>query len=211
MKIVSVLLFTGILSGAFIGCGTQQAAKSGEMGAFKLALKPGVPIAVMPFETENALSNLGSHLSDEIIAELVERFPNLKIIPGTIVRNYLQTAGLAPSGLPDEHSIHHLKDSLRCRYLLTGNLYQSIGEVRYTQTNSTRIASGSVTVRLVDCDSMYVVWAKHIESTYSTTTFYYSGNGAIPTQSTYLTDGQLIQGLLRNLASDVAREFYVQE
>jgi TolB-like protein len=160
----------------------------------------------MPFETENALSNLGGHLSDELIVQLFEQAPNIKIIPGTIVRNYLQAAGLSPAGLLDEHAIHNLKGGLKCRYLLTGNLYTSIGDVRYTQSYSNRIASGSVTVRLVDCDSMAVVWAKHIESSFSTSTYYISGGQQY--QGNYLTDGQLLQGLMKNLAVELARQFY---
>lgn len=168
-------------------------------------IKPNEPIAVMPFETENALSNLGGHLSDEIIVKLFEHRPDLKIIPATVVRNYVAATSLGVAGIPDMHTIHNLKQGLNCRYLLTGNLYTSIGEVRYTASYTNRIASGGVTVRLIDCDSLNVVWARHVESTYATTTYYSSGGQ----QSTsYLTDGQLLQGLITNLAYDVARFFY---
>ncbi|MBL7961883.1 hypothetical protein JNL27_16745, partial [bacterium] len=101
-------------------------------------IKPNEPIAVMPFEAESAFSNLGSQLSDEIIVELFENAPQLKIIPGTIVRNYLTNANLGVSGLPDVHAIHSIKEGVRCRYLLTGNLYTTLGDVKYTTTYTSR-------------------------------------------------------------------------
>ena len=124
----------------------------------------------------------------------------LKVIPATVVRSYPGTSNLLATGLPDVHAIHNLKDGLRCRYLRTGNLCASIGE---TYTN--RIASGSVTVRLVDCDSLNVIWAKHVESNFSTTSYYSS---ATQTQTTYLTDGQLLAGLIKNLGYEIAANFY---
>lgn len=190
-----------------VGCGAgARAVKEQVKPAF--IIKSNEPIAVMPFETESALSNLGGQVSDEVIVNLLEHVPAMKIIPATVVRNYLLANNLGVSGIPDMRMIHDLKQGLQCRYLLTGNLFTSIGEVKFTNTYSNRIASGSVTVRLVDCDSMNVVWAKHVESTYSTTTYYYSGGQQ---QTTYYTDGQLMQGLLTRLAYEVAGHFYSHE
>jgi len=170
-------------------------------------MKPNEPIAIMPFETESALSNLGGQVSDEVIVNLLEHSPGMKIIPATVVRNYIAQTSLGAAGIPDMHTIHNLQQGLKCRYLLTGNLYTSIGEVRYTATYTDRLASGSVTVRLIDCDSSTVVWAKHVESTSSTFTYFYTV-GQEKVQTTYLTDGQLLQGLIKNLGYDVARSFY---
>lgn len=200
-----LLALFGLL--AFAGCATSDSLTRTEQPLPRLIIKPGEPIAIMPFETESALSNLGGQLSDEVIVNLLENAPNMKIIPATVVRNYLLSANLGVSGIPDMHTIHSLKDGLKCRYLLTGNLYTAIGEVRYTATYTNRLANGSVTVRLVDCDSSTVVWAKRIESTYGTST-YYSTLGTERVQTTYLTDGQLLQGLIKNLGYDVARSFY---
>jgi TolB-like protein len=171
-------------------------------------IKPNEPIAVMPFETESALSNLGGQVSDEVIVNLLEHAPHMKIIPATAVRSFLATVNLNANGLPDAHTVHSLKEGLKCRYLLTGNLFTSIGEVRYTQTYSVRVASGTLTVRLVDCDSNMVIWAKHEDATYSATTYYYSGGQQ---QTSYVTDGQLLQELLRKLAYQAARNFYRHE
>lgn len=197
-----VVLLTGV---AFISCGSSIVNKKVEQVKPAFTIKPGEPIAIMPFETESALSNLGGQVSDEIVVYLLENAPKMKIIPATVVRNYLLNTNLGTAGIPDMHTIHSLKEGLRCRYLLTGNLYTSIGEVKYTATYSNRIATGSVTVRLVDCDSSNVVWAKHVQSNYTTTTYYTNG---VPQGTTYQTDGQLLQGLIRNLAYDVARNFY---
>ncbi|MEK6569724.1 MAG: hypothetical protein AABZ61_00015 [Bacteroidota bacterium] len=201
IKIGLVFLMGVIVS----GCGSSLVTKKVEQVRPAFIIKSNEPIAIMPFETESALSNFGGQLSDEIIVNILEHAPRLKLIPATVVRNYLLNANLGISGLPDAHTIHNLREGLKCRYLLTGNLYTSIGEVRYTQSYSSRIASGSVTVRLVDCDSLNVVWAKHVEDTFTTTTYYYSGGQQ---QTAYFTDGQLLQGLVRRLSQDVARNFY---
>jgi len=44
-----------------------------------------------------------------------------------------------------------------------------------------------------------------VEDTFTTTTYYYSGGQQ---QTTYLTDGQLLQGLIRRLGYVAARYFY---
>lgn len=200
---VTITLFLGLI---LVGCSTTGlSTRKKEQPSPSFIIKPNEPIAIMPFETENALSNLGGQVSDEVIVNLLEYAPDLKIIPAIVVRNYLLNANLGATGLPDMHTIHSLQQGLRCRYLLTGNLYTSIGEVRYTTTYTNRIASGSVTVRLIDCDSNTVVWAKHVESTYSTTGYYSSTSQQ---QTVYLTDGQLLEGLIRNLGYDVADYFY---
>lgn len=196
------ILFTLML----VSCGaTTLSTKRTEQPLPSSIMKPNEPIAIMPFETESALSNLGGQVSDEVIVNLLEHSPGMKIIPATIVRNYLAQTSLGVAGIPDMHTIHNLKQGLNCRYLLTGNLYTSIGEVKYTTTYTNRIASGSVTIRLVDCDSSTVVWAKHVESTYSTSAYY---NSTTQSSTTHLTDGQLLQGLIKNLGYDVARSFY---
>jgi TolB-like protein len=201
---VAALFIAVLLS----SCGTSMDTKRREQIKPAFIIKPNEPIAIMPFEADNALSNLGGQVSDEVIVKLLEHAPKMKIIPATVVRNYLLSTNLGVGGIPDMHTIHNLKEGLKCRYLLTGNLYTSIGEVKYTNTYSNRIASGSVTVRLVDCDSLNVVWAKHVESTFWTTTYYYSGGQQ---QTTYYTDGQLLQGLIRRLGYEVARHFYEHE
>lgn len=206
----TIINITGsVLLGVFlVGCGSSLETKKKEQINPSFIIKADEPIAIMPFETENALSNLGGQVSDEVIVNLLEHSPQMKIIPATVVRNYLLANNLGVTGIPDMHTIHNLKEGLKCRYLLTGNLFTSIGEVKYTNTYSNRIASGSVTVRLVDCDSLIVVWAKHVESTYSTTTYYYSGGQQ---QTTYYTDGQLLQGLIKRLGYEVASYFYAHE
>lgn len=206
MKTTGNIGLTVLLALALASCGvTTLSTKRTEQPLPSSIMKPNEPIAIMPFETESALSNLGGQVSDEVIVNLLEHSPGMKIIPATIVRNYLAQTSLGVAGIPDMHTIHNLQQGLKCRYLLTGNLYTSIGEVKYTSTYTNRIASGSVTMRLVDCDSSTVVWAKHVESTYSTSAYY---NTTTQSSTTYLTDGQLLQGLIKNLGYDVARSFY---
>jgi len=206
MKTTLNIGLTVLLALALASCGvTTLSTKRTEQPLPSSIIKPNEPIAIMPFETESALSNLGGQVSDEVIVNLLEHSPGLKIMPATVVRNYIAQTSLGVAGIPDMHTIHNLKQGLNCRYLLTGNLYTSIGEVKYTATYTNRIASGSVTVRLVDCDSSTVVWAKHVESTYSTSAYY---NTTTQQSTTYLTDGQLLQGLIKNLGYDVARYFY---
>lgn len=194
-----------LLTAIFAGCVSTGLSRKTEQTLPAFIIKPNEPVAVMPFETENALSNLGGQVSDDVIVNLLEHSPNMKIIPAIVVRNYLAGASLGVGGIPDMHTIHNLQQGLKCRYLLTGNLYTSIRDVRYTQEYSNRIASGSVTVRLIDCDSMTVVWAKHIESSVLTTTYYYQG---VQTQTTYQTNGQLLQQLIKKLGYEIAQNFF---
>ena len=206
MKRATNTVLVVLLALALASCGvTTPSTRRTEQPLPSSIIKPNEPIAIMPFESESALSNLGGQVSDEVIVNLLEHSPGLKIIPATVVRNYLAQTSLGVAGIPDMHTIHNLQQGLNCRYLLTGNLYTSIGEVKYTATYTNRLANGSVTVRLIDCDSSIVVWAKHVESTYSTNADY---NPTTQQSTTYLTDGQLLQGLVKNLGYDVARSFY---
>lgn len=202
-----VLMLSALIVAIILnGCSALK-IRSNSSGGVNLSsyVKPGEPIAIMPFETESALSNLGGLVSDEITANLLENVSGIKIIPTTVTRNFLQTMSLPVSGIPDYHTIHSLSKALKCRYLLTGNFYSSVGDVRYTNSYTTRIASGSVTVRLIDCDSETVIWAKNIQDSYQTTS-YYTANSGQPT--IYYTDGQLMQELIKKLGSDVAQYFY---
>lgn len=204
MKTVVIVGFLFLLGVTLIGCVSSHPIRK-EQAPPAFIIKSNEPIAVMPFEAESALSNLGAQLSDEVIVNLLEHAPDLKIIPATVVRNYMLSASLNTGGLPDMHTIHSLKTGLQCRYLLTGNLFTQLGNVNYTASYSNRIATGSVTVRLVDCDSSFVVWAKHVNANY-TTSIYYNSNDR--TQTTYQTDGELLQGLIRTLGAEVAKNFY---
>jgi TolB-like protein len=208
MKTAIFSLLAAYLSLAFLGCGASFTTKKVEQPSPVVFIKPNEPIAIMPFETESVLSNLGGQVSDEVIVNLLEHNPQIKIIPATVVRNYLLASNLGVGGIPDMHTIHNLKEGLKCKYLLTGNLYTSIGDIKYTSSYSSRIASGSVTVRLVDCDSTNVIWAKHVQATFSTTSYYYNGGQQ---QTTYYTDGQLMQELIRKLGTEVARYFSERE
>lgn len=203
---VLVISLSGI---SLTSCSFSNVNKSSDP-RFNLSsiIKPGESLAIMPFESENALSNLGGLISDEVTANLVENAPYIKIIPTSVTRSFLLTSNTTVSGIPDMHSIHSLKEGLKCRYLLTGNFYSSIGEVKYSNTFTNTVASGSVTVRLIDCDSVTVVWAKHFQDDYQATT-YYTPSGEV--QYKYFTEGQLIQELIKRLGRDIAEYFYLNE
>lgn len=209
-KFVSIapILLAGVIAATLSSCSPLQVKSSVAGINLSAYIKPGEPLAIMPFETESALSNLGGLVSDEITVNLLENVKNIKIIPTTITRSFLQNSNLSVSGIPDYHTVHSISQGLKCRYLLAGNFFSSIGEVRYTSTYSSRIATGSVTVRLIDCDSGTVIWAKHIQDSFQTTT-YYTANASIPTS--YFTDGQLLQELIKRLGADVAQYFYRNE
>lgn len=207
-KYLPFLVLPAIL--IFSGCSSIKLNKSASVDSINLSnyIKHGEPLAIMPFETDNALSNLGSLVSDEVTANLLENIKGIKIIPTSISRGLLQTIGTPINGIPDYHTIHSLSKGLKCRYLLTGNFYSSIGDVRYTNSSVSRIATGSVTIRLIDCDSAVVIWAKHVEDSYQTTS-YYNLSGGQP--AVYYTDGQLMQSLIKKIGSNVARYFYSEE
>ena len=207
MRLIYLLMAVVAISVVLFGCSGSESTGRQEQIVPALFLKPSEPIAVMPFETENALSNLSTQLSDEVIVNMLEHSPKTKIIPATIVKSFLQSNTIGPAGFPDAHTIHSLSQGLKCRYLLTGNLYTSFGDVKYTTTYSNRVASGSVTIRLVDCDSNLIVWAKREEASTVTTTYFSSGQPS----TIYQTDGQLLQDLLKKLAYQVARNFYSHE
>jgi len=198
------IIFLILTSVSLISCSVSYVNKRDLSFNLSSIIKPGEPIAIMPFESENALSNLGGLISDEVTANLLENVPNIKIIPTSVTRSFLLSANIPVNGIPDFHSIHSLKEGLKCRYLLTGNFYSSIGVVQYTSTYANRIASGSVTVRLIDCDAVTVIWAKHIQDSYQSTDYY--SNGVL--QTSYYTDGQLTQELIRRLGQSIAEYFY---
>ncbi len=201
MKTIIVTGAVILLGMAFAGCGSTRVTKKIEQIKPAFIIKPNESIAIMPFQAESVLSNLGSQVSDEVIVNLLEHVPDLKIFPATVVRNYLLNVNLNVGGIPDMNTIYNLKEKLKCRYLLTGNLYTAIGEVRYATTFTNRIATGSVTVCLIDCDSSNVVWAKHVDASYTSP---YDYTTASPRQ----TDGELLQGLIRKLGYEVAKNFY---
>jgi len=198
------IIFLILTSVSLISCSVSYVNKRDLSFNLSSIIKPGEPIAIMPFESENALSNLGGLISDEVTANLLENVPNIKIVPTSVTRSFLLSANIPVNGIPDFHSIHSLKEGLKCRYLLTGNFYSSIGVVQYTSTYANRIASGSVTVRLIDCDAVTVIWAKHIQDSYQSTDYY--SNGVL--QTSYYTDGQLTQELIRRLGQSIAEYFY---
>ena len=198
------IIFLMLASISLTSCSVSNVNKRDFSSSLSSIIKPGEPIAIMPFESENALSNLGGLISDEVTANLLENVPNIKIVPTSVTRSFLLTANIPVNGIPDFHSIHGIKEGLKCRYLLTGNFYSSIGVIQYTSTYSNRIASGSVTVRLIDCDSVTVIWAKHIQDSYQTTDYY--SNGVL--QTSYYTEGQLTQELIRRLGQSIAEYFY---
>jgi len=198
------IIFLMLASISLTSCSVSNVNKRDFSSSLSSIIKPGEPIAIMPFESENALSNLGGLISDEVTANLLENVPKIKIVPTSVTRSFLLTANIPVNGIPDFHSIHSIKEGLKCRYLLTGNFYSSIGVIQYTSTYSNRIASGSVTVRLIDCDSVTVIWAKHIQDSYQTTDYY--SNGVL--QTSYYTEGQLTQELIRRLGQSIAEYFY---
>src|SRR3989304_8264711 len=202
--LTATIIFLILVSVSLISCSVSYLNKRDLSFDLISIIKPGEPIAIMPFESENALSNLGGLISDEVTANLLENVPNIKIIPTSVTRSFLLSANIPVNGIPDFHSIHSIKEGLKCRYLLTGNFYFSIGAVQYTSTYSNRIASGSVTVRLIDCDAVTVIWAKHIQDSYQSTDYY--SNGVL--QTSYYTDGQLTQELIRRLGQSIAEYFY---
>ena len=202
--IISILL----VSISFTSCSMYNVNKRDLSFSPSSIIKPGEPIAIMPFEYQDALSNLGGLLADEVTANLIENVPGMKIIPTTVTRSFLLTQNMPANGIPDFHSIHSLKEGLKCRYLLTGNFYSSIGEVKYSDSFTNTVATGSATVRLIDCDSAIVVWAKHFQNDYQATT-YYTPSGEV--QYKYFTEGQIMQELIKRLGRDIAEYFYLNE
>ena len=201
--VVSVISLFGI---SLTSCSVSNVNKRDLSFSPETIIKPGEPIAIMPFESENALSNLGGLLADEVTANLVENVTGIKIIPTTVTRSFLLTQNMPVNGIPDFHSIHSIKEGLKCRYLLTGNFYSSVGEVKYSNSFTNTVATGSATVRLIDCDSAIVIWAKHFHDDYQATT-YYTPTGEV--QYKYYTEGQLMQELIKRLGKDIAEYFYL--
>ncbi|MDZ7362994.1 MAG: hypothetical protein ONB46_20080 [candidate division KSB1 bacterium] len=205
MKLATIFLKQAVISVFFLaaivisGCGSSRAIKQPpKLPAY--LIQPHEPIAVMPFETESVLSNLGAMVSDEVIVNLLQYRPELKIIHANVTQNYMVNTGLNVGGFPDIQKVQSLKAGLQCRYVLTGNLFTQIGNVNYTSAFANRIVTGSVTVILMDCDSSHVVWAKRVSASYSAPIF----NGF----TTYQTDGELLQVLIRTLGAEVAKNFY---
>jgi hypothetical protein len=118
MKTILSISVAVLVAASLVGCGTSASSKRQVQINPSFIIKPNESIAIMPFETESALSNLGGQVSDEVIVNLLEHGPKMKIIPATVVRNYLLANNLGVSGIPDMHTIHSVKEGLKCRYLL---------------------------------------------------------------------------------------------
>jgi len=198
MKTVVTIEFFFLAALAMSGCSSSRAVKQAPtLPAF--FIQANEAIAVMPFETESALSNLGAQVSDEVIVNLLQYRPELKIVHAPVVRNYQLNTG----GQADIQKLRTLPAGLQCRYLLTGNLFTQLGNVNYPAAFNYRIATGSVSILLVDCDSSYVVWAKRVNATYTTQLYNNS-------TTSYQTDGELLQGLIRALGAEAAKNFYAR-
>jgi hypothetical protein len=71
MKSLVTIGFFVLAELAMSSCGARRAIKKEQTPPAYLIM-PNEAIAVMPFETESALSNLGAQVSDEVIVHLLE-------------------------------------------------------------------------------------------------------------------------------------------
>ncbi len=68
MKALIVTGTTILLVMAFAGCGSTRVTKKVEPIKPALIIKPNESIAIMPFQAESTLSNLGSQVSTKLLS-----------------------------------------------------------------------------------------------------------------------------------------------
>lgn len=161
-------------------------------------------IAVLPLETDSYLSTAGNQLADEIVLNLLKFAPQLDVIERTRVDALMNEQHLVRSGYISSESAIALGRMLGVRAILTGSVSLSIGDIQPTPLSLQRVATGAVTVRLIDTETGKVIWGDRRESDY--TMLLDTGPGRI--SGVTKTDQEMVQEVVKDLARSVAQVFY---
>jgi len=198
VKLVAKVCVFGMMVAALAGC------------AQRVLVQPVVDVnqynrvAVLPFETDSFLSTVGNQLADEIVVNLLQKAPQIDVVERTRIDAVVREQDLARSGYISPESAIALGRMLGVRAVVTGSVSVSIGDIQPTPLSPQRVATGTVTARLIDTQTGKILWGDRQESQYST--FTNTGNGQ--TIGNVRTDHEMVQQVIRDLGRAVAQAFY---
>lgn len=161
-------------------------------------------IAVLPFESDSYFSTIGHQLADEIMVQLLKKTEGLEIIERSRIDALMQERHLSSQGYLSSDSAITVGKLLGVKGILTGSVALSVGDVRITQENEQRVATGVATIRFVDVESGKVVWAKREKSDYTL----FKSTDSDGSSYAVKTDHEMIQEIIDDLAHQITKPFY---
>ena len=160
-------------------------------------------LAVLPFETDSFLSTVGHQLADEIVAQLLKQAPDFEVVERSRIDALVQEQELARGGYVSRETAVTLGRLLGVSAILTGSVSLSVGDVQPTPLSAQRVASGSVSVRLIDVQTGRILWGDRLESQNAQFLGREDEGGTYQVR----TDHEMVQDVIRELSRDVARAF----
>jgi hypothetical protein len=142
------------LAGVLIvfGCARPAVRVSADLSAYRA-------IAVLPFSTEGFLERYGSEVADQVVIELLQRQPGLRIVgvPAVAAADTAGSRGGGASGGDRESRLTEAARASGATLIVTGSCVVRMDWVRRAWTS--RQAYATATVRAVDTRDNRVVWA----------------------------------------------------
>jgi hypothetical protein len=157
-------------------------------------------IAIMPFTTEGTVFEIGSQLADEVTLKLLAEAPQIQIVESTKINVLTLPENLKNGARSREEIAIALGQLLRVDAVLTGTVTVALADVSPSDWPR-RVGNAAAVVRLIDVDNGRVVWAEREETEFTDTRFDLSS-------STWHTDYDITQNVIRDLAERIAQNFY---
>ncbi|HVP58437.1 MAG TPA: hypothetical protein VMU02_10090 [bacterium] len=156
-------------------------------------------IAILPFTTEGSSSDIGTQLADEVTLNLLAQAPDVQIVERTKINVLTLPDNLRNGARSKEEIAIALGQLLEVDAVLTGSVTLSL-EYMSSEGWNRRIGYATAVVRLIAIRDGSVVWAKreeveNLEARYTDNT-------------SWRTDYEITQDVIRELAQKIARNFY---
>jgi len=156
-------------------------------------------IAIMPFTTEGTSYQIGSQLADEITLRLLAEAPQIQIVESTKISVLTLPENLNKGARSKEEIAIALGQLLQVDAVLTGTVTLSLADLSSAGWNR-RVGDAAVVVRLIAISDGRVVWAKREEVE--------SIEARLDFATDWRTDYEITQDVIRELAEQVAQNFY---
>jgi hypothetical protein len=162
-------------------------------------IKTYTRIAIMPFTTEGTSYQVGSQLADEVTLKLLAEAPQIQIVESTKINVLTLPENLKDGARSKQEIAIALGQLLQVDAVLTGTVTLSLQDVSSSGWHR-RVGDAVAVVRLVATGDGRVVWAKREEIE--------SIEARYDTGSNWRTDYEITQDVIRDLAEQIARNFY---
>ncbi|MFH1314299.1 MAG: CsgG/HfaB family protein [Candidatus Eisenbacteria bacterium] len=159
-------------------------------------------MAVLSFETRGFAYTTGQQIADEIVIHLLRNAPDLEVIERTRIGDLIEEQDLEYQGYSTPESATTMGQLLDVDVILTGSAYLSLDVIHPADWHRDRVAMGVATVRLIDTRTGRVIWVGREDSHYSVTEW----SEGDPDR--WMTDHQMTQEVVSDLAEAIARNFY---